>query len=98
MTRVPSEPLARALRTNRRWVIGSSPWQEIEAAIERGVRVILDNDFSGDPDDLYQLVHHLLSPSADIRAVIASHLRDDDPFDPGPATTARAEAVVRPTT
>ena len=26
-------------------------------------RVISDNDYSGDPDGLFQLVHHLLSPS-----------------------------------
>lgn len=25
-------------------------------------RVIVDNGFSGDPDDLVQLAHHLLSP------------------------------------
>ncbi len=37
-------------------------------------RLLIDNDYGGDPDGLVQLVHHLLSPSADIRAVIASHL------------------------
>lgn len=41
-------------------------------------RVIIDNDFSGDPDGLVQLAHHLLSPSVEIRAIIASHLRADD--------------------
>ena len=45
-------------------------------------RVIIDNDFSGDPDGLLQLVHHLLSPSVEIRALIGSHLRPGDPFDP----------------
>ncbi|GEO07767.1 nucleoside hydrolase [Segetibacter aerophilus] len=44
-------------------------------------RVIIDNDFSGDPDGLFQLVHHLLSPSVDIRAVIGSHLNARDGFD-----------------
>ena len=38
-------------------------------------RVIIDNDFSGDPDGLVQLAHHVLSPSVDVRAVIGSHLR-----------------------
>jgi hypothetical protein len=56
--------------------------------------VIIDNDFSGDPDDLYQVVHHLLSPGVDIRAVIASHLAPGDPFDPGPATASHAERVL----
>jgi hypothetical protein len=45
-------------------------------------RVVSDNDYSGDPDGLYQLVHHLLSPSVDVRAVIGSHLAPGDPFDP----------------
>jgi inosine-uridine nucleoside N-ribohydrolase len=53
-------------------------------------RVIIDNDFSGDPDGLLQLAHHLLSPSVDIRAVIGSHLRPGDPFDPSEVTADNA--------
>jgi inosine-uridine nucleoside N-ribohydrolase len=45
------------------------------------MRVVVDNDFAGDPDGLLQLVHHLLSPSVDIRAVIGSAVPADDPFD-----------------
>ena len=45
------------------------------------MRVIVDNDFSGDPDGLFQLAHILLSPSVEVRAVIGSHLRADDGFD-----------------
>ncbi|BCW44804.1 hypothetical protein StoSoilB5_19880 [Arthrobacter sp. StoSoilB5] len=44
-------------------------------------RVIIDNDFSGDPDGLFQLVHHVLSPSVEIPFAIGSHLSPDDPFD-----------------
>ena len=44
-------------------------------------RVISDNDYAGDPDGLYQLAHHALSPSVELRAVIGSHLAVDDPFD-----------------
>jgi inosine-uridine nucleoside N-ribohydrolase len=40
--------------------------------IKSRVRVIIDNDFGGDPDGLFQLVHHLLSPSVEIKAVIGS--------------------------
>ena len=40
--------------------------------INRRTRVIIDNDFGGDPDGLFQLAHHLLSPSVEIRAVIGS--------------------------
>lgn len=36
-------------------------------------RVIVDNDFGGDPDGLFQLAHHLLSPSVEIRGIVGSH-------------------------
>ncbi|WP_121355617.1 nucleoside hydrolase [Flavisolibacter nicotianae] len=39
------------------------------------MRVIVDNDFGGDPDGLFQLAHLLLSPSVETRAVIGSHLK-----------------------
>ncbi len=59
------------------------------------IRVVIDNDFSGDPDGLLQLLHHVLSPSVDIRAIIGSAVRADDPFDPSgrSADNARAEVV-----
>ena len=44
-------------------------------------RVIIDNDFSGDPDGLFQLVHHILSPSIELRGIIGSHLNDNSGFD-----------------
>lgn len=44
----------------------------------RRYRVICDNDFSGDPDGLVQLAHHLRSPSVDIRMIIGSHLHADE--------------------
>lgn len=57
---------------------------------EPRMRVIIDNDFSGDPDGLVQLAHHVLSPSVDIRAIIGSHLRPGDPFDPSEITAENA--------
>lgn len=45
------------------------------------MRVIVDNDFSGDPDGLFQLAHLLMSPSVDVRAIVGSHLRVGDGFD-----------------
>lgn len=36
-------------------------------------RVIVDNDFGGDPDGLFQLAHQLLSPSVEVRGIIGSH-------------------------
>ena len=41
--------------------------------ISKRARVIIDNDFGGDPDGLFQLAHHLLSPSVEVRAIIGSH-------------------------
>jgi inosine-uridine nucleoside N-ribohydrolase len=48
--------------------------------------VITDNDYAGDPDGLFQLVHLLLSPSVDVRLVVGSHLAPGDPFDPSDTT------------
>jgi inosine-uridine nucleoside N-ribohydrolase len=44
-----------------------------ENEIKVRARVIVDNDFGGDPDGLLQLAHHLLSPSVEIRGIIGSH-------------------------
>ncbi|HUD93410.1 nucleoside hydrolase [Sphingobium sp.] len=44
-------------------------------------RVIIDNDFSGDPDGLFQLAHHLLSPSVEVAFIIGSHIHDPELFD-----------------
>ncbi|MDN4491645.1 nucleoside hydrolase [Demequina sp. SYSU T00068] len=79
--------------SDARWTLDAPPW--LGRTSTPRARVIIDNDFSGDPDDLYQLVHHLLSPSVEIRLVVASHLAPNDPFDDAPDTAANAEAVVR---
>ena len=39
-------------------------------------RVIIDNDFAGDPDGLFQLAHHVLCSSVQVVQVIASRLPD----------------------
>lgn len=46
---------------------------KINGTIQARGRVIIDNDFGGDPDGLFQLAHHLLSPSVEICGVISSH-------------------------
>jgi purine nucleosidase len=51
------------------------------ASVQPRMRVIVDNDFSGDPDGLFQLAHLLMSPSVEVRAIIGSHLRVGDGFD-----------------
>ncbi|HLP01983.1 MAG TPA: nucleoside hydrolase [Opitutaceae bacterium] len=41
-------------------------------ATAQRIRVIVDNDFGGDPDGLFLLAHLLLSPSVDVRGIVAS--------------------------
>jgi inosine-uridine nucleoside N-ribohydrolase len=66
--------------------------------IQPRIRVISDNDYSGDPDGLIQLAHHLLSPSVDLRAAIGTHLRVGDVWaqsgDEVAAAVSAAEEIV----
>ena len=91
MTRVPEGQTPHY--TDQRWRIGEAPWQALAPGEGARLRVLIDNDFSGDPDDLFQIVHHLLSPNVDIRAVIGSHLREGDAFDPSDRSASNARAV-----
>lgn len=75
------------------WRVGDWPWLPERPAAPRS-RVIVDNDFAGDPDDLYQIVHHLLSPSVEVRGIVCSHLRPGDPFYPGDDSADEARRVV----
>lgn len=55
------------------------------------MRVIMDNDFAGDPDGLYALAHLMESPSVDVRAVIGSHLHEKENWaEPGLPSAASA--------
>lgn len=68
------------------WRLGEHPWLGDAPPAPAAARVIVDNDFAGDPDDLFQLVHHVLSPSVEIPLVVSSHLRHD--HDGASATSA----------
>ncbi|GAB3171656.1 nucleoside hydrolase [Telluribacter humicola] len=59
------------------------------------MRVIIDNDFSGDPDGLFQLAHLLLSPSVEVRAIVGSHLKVGDGFDPSKVQADNAAKKAR---
>ncbi|WP_174150346.1 nucleoside hydrolase [Microbacterium halophytorum] len=78
-----------------RWRLGQAPWQQIPPVPGRRARAIVDNDFAGDPDDLPQLVHQLLTTNVATRLVVASHLAPGDHFDPSDHTAQNAERIVR---
>ncbi|MBI3719610.1 MAG: nucleoside hydrolase [Sphingobacteriales bacterium] len=65
-----------------------------DSLVKPRMRIIIDNDFGGDPDGLFQLVHHLLSPSVEIRAIIGSHLKPGDGFDPSKQTATNAKKKI----
>lgn len=59
-------------------------------AVKSRVRVFIDNDFGGDPDGLFQLTHHLLSPSVEICGIIGSQHYDDGFYGyPGNVSNSR---------
>lgn len=62
-------------------IVAFSQKAESKNIVPPRMRVIVDNDFSGDPDGLFQLAHLLLSPSVEIKAIIGSHLKANDGFD-----------------
>lgn len=55
------------------------------------MRVIIDNDFGGDPDGLFQLAQHLLSSSSEIKGIICSHHYNDFGSKPGHVRHAAEE-------
>ena len=63
-------------------VHGFSQARSENGPVRKTIRVIMDNDFSGDPDGLFALTHLLLSPSVDTRAIIGSHIGVKDFLDP----------------
>lgn len=44
------------------------------------VKVLIDNDFCGDPDGLFELVQHVLSPTTDIVGIVGGHLNENAGF------------------
>lgn len=68
----------------RTWVYGTNPWLGPDGGLPGSrprTRVIVDNDFAGDPDDLFQLAHHLLVEGTEVRGVVVSRLREDDAWN-----------------
>lgn len=74
--------------------VKKSPQIFSEELVKPRMRVIIDNDFIGDPDGLFQLVHHILSPSVEIRGIIGSHLRPGDFWDRSDVTALNSKKRV----
>ena len=76
---------------------GQSSLDRFSHPPEKRARVIIDNDFGGDPDGLFQLAHHLLSPTVDVRGIIGSKNYKNGFYNvPGTAEYAskKAEALL----
>lgn len=59
------------------------------------VRVIVDNDFAGDPDGLVALAHHLLADAAVIRGITCTSITLGElGFEPGHPARAVAEELI----
>lgn len=50
------------------------------SAQTKKVKVLIDNDFCGDPDGLFELVQHALSPTTEIVGIIGGHLSENAGF------------------
>ena len=44
------------------------------------VKVLIDNDFCGDPDGLFALAQQALCPTTDIVGIVGGHLKDNAGF------------------
>ncbi|HNX57538.1 MAG TPA: nucleoside hydrolase [Spirochaetota bacterium] len=61
--------------------------------IKPRMRVILSNDFGGDPDGLVQLAHHVLSPSVEISGIIGSFFTRGTFFNADPSAANACRCV-----
>lgn len=64
-------------------------------AVKPRSRVMIDNDFGGDRDGLFQLVHHILSPSVEIRGIISSHYKSGGFSKPSEKTATNGFVTVK---
>lgn len=62
------------------------------------IKVVIDNDFCGDPDGLFELVQHAWSPTTDIVGIVGGHLKEGAGFtdrkDQATASVEKAEALL----
>ena len=59
-------------------------------------RVIVDNDYAGDPDGLLALAHHFLADAGTVRAVTCTSIAMEGmPYPDGSPARAAAEELIR---
>lgn len=62
-------------------ILGSSTiWAFADEERPVKMKVVIDNDFCGDPDGLFQLVHQLMCRTCEVKAIIGGHLTDNAGF------------------
>lgn len=64
----------------RQEILNRLPFPVPEAA---KIRVIVDTDAKNEADDQFAIVHHLLSPSFDVRGIIAAHFEQKNRYAGG---------------
>ena len=68
-------------------------------AVRAGQRIIIDNDFGGDPDGLFMLAHFALCRSLSVQMVVGTHYRDFGAADlvpnKGEVSAAKAHELLR---
>src|SRR4051794_22506962 len=76
-----------------RWAAVSPGYRQIPVTPKS--RVIVDNDFAGDPDGLLALAHHLLTDAAIVRGVTTTSIAAEGIPGGHPARDAVLELVQR---
>lgn len=71
-------------------LLAQTKWVDQEI-IKPRMRVIVDNDFGGDPDGLFHLAEQLLSPSCEVRGIVCSHHYKEFYGKPGNVSYARSQ-------
>jgi purine nucleosidase len=72
---------------------GENGMAQLGLAVRARCRVVVDNDWSGDPDGLVALAHHLLSPANRVVAVTSSFLNPRFPTSHSRAADGAAVAA-----
>ena len=71
-------------------LFAQTKWADQEVVKPR-MRIIVDNDFGGDPDGFFHLAEQLLSPSCEVRGIVCNHHYKEFYDKPGNVSYARSQ-------